>query len=364
MSSALPTTIMQDIVPGSAAIAIPPREKRGVVYTKHWVVELILDLVGYTSDADLGSMLAIEPAAGDGSFLTTMLERLITSCRHHKRSVTDCTQALISYELDSEVTQATRSALSDVLQQHGLASEKITSLVTTWVRTGDYLLQAPSLPEADFVIGNPPYVRLEDMDNATADQNRRQYRTMVGRADLYVAFFEAALRQLTPGGVCADRWMLNQYGAELRRLITASFSVDAVIEMHRADAFAFEVSAYPAITVIRRNPQGLRSLLGPTPALNVPRCPQSTVRWLKLAGPPISGPVTPRNGWRCSSVWRLSSIPSSPPAPGPNPASAWPPGRMRSSLPRIPTWRSHRAYSLWPWPTTLELVRSPGPVTT
>jgi hypothetical protein len=68
------------------------------------------------------------------------------------------------------------------------------------------------------------------------------------------------LRQLKAGGVCAficaDRWMLNQYGAELRRFITASFVVETVVEMHNAPAFADEVSAYPAIVVIRRAQQG------------------------------------------------------------------------------------------------------------
>lgn len=41
---------------------------------------------------------------------------------------------------------------------------------------------------------------------------------MKGRADIYVAFFEAAMWQLRPGGICAficaDRWMLNQYGSD------------------------------------------------------------------------------------------------------------------------------------------------------
>ena len=86
---------------------------------------------------------------------------------------------------------------------------------------------------------------------------RKRYETMIGRADLYVGFFERALEMLAPGGVCAficaDRWMLNQYGSRLRKLITSGgFSVEAVVEMHRADAFQDEVLAYPAITSIRR----------------------------------------------------------------------------------------------------------------
>ena len=86
--------------------------------------------------------------------------------------------------------------------------------------------------EADFVIGNPPYVRLEDIPEETALLYRDATATMRGRADLYVAFFEAALRQLKEDGVCAficaDRWMRNQYGAELRELITSAFAVDVV----------------------------------------------------------------------------------------------------------------------------------------
>jgi len=49
--------------------------------------------------------------------------------------------------------------------------------------------------------------------------------------------------------------MLNQYGAELRKLVTSGYHVETVIEMHNADAFDSDVSAYPAITVIRREEQ-------------------------------------------------------------------------------------------------------------
>lgn len=236
-----------------------PVEKHGVVYTKPWVVELILDLSGYVASADLGAFVTIEPAAGDGSFLVPMVERLVHSCRNHGREITACSEAILAFELDETSSTVARGAVEETLVRHGVAQQEATELAKAWVHTGDYLLSAPSLPAADIIVGNPPYIRPEDMDPATAAAYRDRYRTMVGRADLYVAFYEAALRGLKPGGVCAficaDRWMLNQYGAELRRLVTSSFSVEAVIEMHRADAFEEEVSAYPAITVIRRASQ-------------------------------------------------------------------------------------------------------------
>ncbi len=236
------------------------REKNGVVYTKAWVADLILDLAGYAVEANLVDALAVEPAAGDGAFAVPMARRLVMSCCRQKRSLADCADALLVYEVDEASGRSLSQANAESLVALGMEQREATALVRSWLRIGDYLSDAPSLPVADYILGNPPYIRLEDMDADTAAAYRARYRTMMGRADIYVAFFEAALRQLKPGGVCAficaDRWMLNQYGAALRRLVTAHYGVEAVVEMHQADAFAHDVSAYPAITVIRRGKQG------------------------------------------------------------------------------------------------------------
>ena len=100
----------------------------------------------------------------------------------------------------------------------------------------------------------------EKVGEETATAYRNAYPTMCGRADVYVAFFEAALCQLREGGVCAficaDRWMRNQYGRHLRQLISDRYSVEATITMHDVDAFHEQVSAYPAVSVLRRAEQG------------------------------------------------------------------------------------------------------------
>lgn len=238
---------------------MPPSEAKGVVYTKRWVVELLLDLAGYRSENNLVDSLAIEPSAGDGAFLGPMIERLLNSCRRQERPLSACRNSLVAYELDDVSAARARAMASGILMQRGVNSSLAEDISGSWVRTGDYLFEATSA-DADFVIGNPPYVRLEEIPEETCRFYREAYPTMRGRADLYVAFFEAALRQLRDRGVCAficaDRWMRNQYGAELRELVTADYAVEVVIEMHNADAFHEEVDAYPAITVIRRKNQG------------------------------------------------------------------------------------------------------------
>lgn len=243
-------------------------EPKGVVYTKRWVVELLLDLAGYRPEANLVDATAIEPAAGCGAFLGPMIERLIASCEIHGRDLADAQKSLLAYELDYDSASRARDLSKRILLEHGIEPALAESLAQCWVRRGDYLLEDWSA-KAGFVIGNPPYVRLEEIPDERAAIYRNAYATMRGRADLYVAFFEAALRQLSPDGVCAficaDRWMRNQYGAELRRLITSEFGVNFVLEMHEADAFHDEVDAYPAITIIRRGGQGTAVVAAATP---------------------------------------------------------------------------------------------------
>ncbi len=251
---------IQQSFPFPVLVPRPPAlEPKGVVYTKRWVVELLLDLAGYTADSNLVDAVAVEPSAGEGAFVALMIERLVDSCQRLGRPVSDCRKSLIAYELDEGSAERARTLAAEVLVMRGVNASTAEGLAQSWVRTGDYLFDSMSV-EADFVIGNPPYVRLEEIPEETALLYRDAYSTMRGRADLYVAFFEAALRQLKHGGacafICADRWMRNQYGAELRELITSDFAVDVVIEMHNADAFQDEVDAYPAITVIRREKQG------------------------------------------------------------------------------------------------------------
>lgn len=292
-----PSLLLPTLVPTLAAF-----EPKGVVYTKRWVVELLLDLAGYTSTANLVDAVAIEPAAGDGAFLGVMIERLADSCERLGRPMSDCHGSLIAYELDEASATRARVLAVEVLSGQGVKPAIAESLAKSWVRAGDYLFDSMNV-EADFVIGNPPYVRLEEIPEETALLYRGAYRTMYGRADLYVAFFEAALRQLKDGGacafICADRWMRNQYGAELRDLITSSFAVDVIIEMHNADAFQDEVDAYPAITVIRRRTQSTAIVASAGPEVeNIPSETLAAALMGSVNGKKASLPA----GLRCARV--------------------------------------------------------------
>jgi adenine-specific DNA-methyltransferase len=230
---------------------------RGVVFTQRWAVNLLLDLAGYVPDEEsIIDKKAVDPSCGDGAFACIMAQRLVSSCMKHGRPVSDCARSLVAIDIDAARVANTRSTVTDHLTAVGVPRDVATSLAEGWVRVGDYLSPAPGRGRVDFVVGNPPYVRMENIDPTCAVRYRETYPTMQGRADLYVAFFEAAIHSLRPEGVCAflcaDRWMHNSFGATLRDLITRECSVSTIIEMHSAKAFERDVCGYASMTAFRK----------------------------------------------------------------------------------------------------------------
>ncbi len=60
----------------------------------------------------------------------------------------------------------------------------------------------------------------------------------------------------TLGFLCADRWMKNRYDGPLRRMVAEGYHLKAYVDMTDTPAFHTDVIAYPAITVITREPSG------------------------------------------------------------------------------------------------------------
>ncbi|GAA0402735.1 Eco57I restriction-modification methylase domain-containing protein [Streptomyces luteireticuli] len=250
---------------GTTSLAFPESlqeaVEHGEVFTRGWVVELILDLVGYTADRDLAEFRLVEPACGEGAFLGPIARRLSESCQAHGRPITDAMDSIRAFDLLERNVLHARDLIANELRGAGWSRSDADTVARAWVGQGDYLLQEYEREgQVDFVVGNPPYIRIEDVPNDRMTAYRDACATMGGRSDIYIGFYETALRSLDSRGrlgfICADRWMRNQYGRKLRQLVARKYSMDLVLTMHDVDAFQEQVSAYPAITIISNRTQG------------------------------------------------------------------------------------------------------------
>src|SRR5690606_28455886 len=144
-----------------------PREA-GVVYTKPWMVELVLDLAGYLPEKRLAERVALEPSAGDGAFLSAMVRRLVESCERHGIPLAEATGALQAFEIDAGAAGRAIEEVRATLVSLNVPAATAAKLARHWIKVGDFLEASLCFPVADFVIGNPPYIRLEEIPERKA----------------------------------------------------------------------------------------------------------------------------------------------------------------------------------------------------
>ncbi|MDI6033347.1 TaqI-like C-terminal specificity domain-containing protein [Flavobacterium sp. LB2P84] len=73
----------------------------------------------------------------------------------------------------------------------------------------------------DCIIGNPPYIQLQKMGQASIDLEKMGYDTFIKTGDIYSLFYELGFRILKSNGflafITSNKWMRAAYGESLRK---------------------------------------------------------------------------------------------------------------------------------------------------
>lgn len=118
----------------------------------------------------------------------------------------------------------------------------------------DEVVQARWADGFDAVIGNPPYVRQEWLDDASKAHWKSNYQCYSGAADLYVYFFERGLKLCKPGGMLGfitnNKWLRAGYGEPLRRWLASEVTVEQLVDFGHARIFE-GTDTFPCVLVAR-----------------------------------------------------------------------------------------------------------------
>ena len=105
----------------------------------------------------------------------------------------------------------------------------------------------------DLVIGNPPYVRQENI-KPFKDIFKAKFECYTGTCDLFVYFFEQGIKLLNEGGflsyICSNKYFRAGYGQKLREFLGRRSRLRQIIDF--GDAPVFKAIAYPSIILAQR----------------------------------------------------------------------------------------------------------------
>lgn len=144
----------------------------------------------------------------------------------------------------------------------------------------DFLDEATDLGKFEYIIGNPPYVPIEQFEEAEKADYRERYATAVQRFDLYLLFFEQALDLLAGEGrlvfLTPEKYTYVQTAAPLRDLLTGYH----VSEIHLLDEDAFTGKiTFPTVTTIDYTQPGTTHVIRRDGSLDTVELPTDGSSW-------------------------------------------------------------------------------------
>jgi hypothetical protein len=167
----------------------------------------------------------------------------------------------------------------------------------------DYAAAFPFAKESgrfDVVIGNPPYIRSQNLPAPDREIYRARYRTAVGSFDIYELFLERALELARLGGrtgfIVPGKFLSSSSGeAALLDHIYGCANIETLVDAMRFRVFE-DALTYPVILIARRGAAPAGHVLGRVEALG-PGGP--AIEWEELGErvAPTLAEHEPPEGW-------------------------------------------------------------------
>ena len=234
---------------------VPEHRITGAVFTRPEVVEYMMREVRRAGQfRKWSSLKVLEPSCGDGAFVLPIIDALVAESPDWNDRALD--GFLSAFDISEQSIERVQAAVLARLKGAGCPESVARRLIARWFFREDFLLYETS-KKFDVVIGNPPYIRFDNLSKEKQQAYKSRYVTFSERCDICVPFFEHSLSLLSERGVfsfiCSNRFVRSSYGKRLRKLISNSYHVALYLNMEHTQPFEIEVSAYPAIYVIDRH---------------------------------------------------------------------------------------------------------------
>ena len=230
-------------------------KQAGRVYTPSYLVKNTLDLCGYTEGHDIINKHVIDNSCGDGAFLVEVADRFIRRAKAQGIPIDQIALMLTTYihgiELDKVEAEKCKHNLTEVANQHGIDC-------TEWdIDIADSLTHTRHIGNMDYVVGNPPYVRIHNISLDTKQLKTNYSFVREGMADLYLAFFELGLYMLKDGGtlgfITPSSYFGSKSGGVFRDYIIRAGYLRTIVDL--GHFLPFTATTYVAITVLTKDTQ-------------------------------------------------------------------------------------------------------------
>ncbi len=224
----------------------------GKVYTEKYVVDIILDLVGYTG-GNIRKRHIIDNSCGDGAFLIEVVNRYCKQCVKENVSPLEIANELREFihgiEINPEECNKCKNNLINVACNYNIRNIDFDICCEDALKSEHYN------GKMDYVVGNPPYVRVHNLRNSSESVKKMQF-TKNGMTDLYIAFFEIGINMLNDSGrlayITPNSYFNSIAGSQMRKVFIKEHYLEKILDFKHFQLFQ-GASTYTTITVLKKD---------------------------------------------------------------------------------------------------------------
>ena len=226
-------------------------KKIGQVFTPQYIVDNMLDYIGYIGSDIIGKHI-IDNSCGDGAFLKSIVERYcgeaIKSGSDSNCIKCDLETYIHGIDIDAIAFQKCIANLNQVAQNFGIENVK-------WDLYNQDSLSVNKFNDMmDYVVGNPPYVRVHNLDSSY-DEVKKYKFAIGGMTDLYLAFFELGFNMLNSNGklcyITPSSWLNSVAANNMRKYIIDERNLVSLIDLGHFQPFE-NASTYTIISLFSK----------------------------------------------------------------------------------------------------------------
>lgn len=224
----------------------------GQVYTPKWIVNEILNEVGYFGQSILDKYV-LEPSCGDGVFLCEIVRRYIYEAKETEVDteiiIENLSQYIYGIEIDETEYQKCICNLDLLIAE--LLGENIQINWQIFNKNTLFWYQDYKI-FFDFVVGNPPYIRIHNLEIDIREFIKQNFLFSVGTIDIYLSFFEIGFQVLKTDGklgyITPNSFLHNTSYKKFRQFIKNRRALITLVDFKSNKIFQ-GFSTYTAISI-------------------------------------------------------------------------------------------------------------------
>jgi methylase of polypeptide subunit release factors len=235
-------------------LLIPAKDKNinGSFFTPRFITNFIVQETIKDSEQKI-----CDPSCGCGAFLIAAVEFL--SERFNKSILNSIEENIYGVDIADYSIHRAKVLLSLLALQHSEDEKDIKfniistdSLVADWQKLFPQEMQKGGF---DIVIGNPPYVRFQDLNKELRSNLHNDWCTLkTGNYNLYFAFFELGIKIMKEDGILGyitpNNYFTSLAGIQLREYLASNKLTQKIIDFNHLKLF--EAQTYTAITFLKK----------------------------------------------------------------------------------------------------------------